>query len=56
MESSIFGSLRDFLQNKMRMSHVYQPIMIKKLLERGGCATVQEIATDLLEAYHRFFK
>jgi len=48
MELSIFGSLRDFLQNKMRMSHVYQPIMIKKLLERGGCATVQEIATELL--------
>jgi diadenosine tetraphosphate (Ap4A) HIT family hydrolase len=48
MESSTFTSLYDFLHNKMRMAHVYQPTMIKELLQRNGCATVKEIATQLL--------
>ena len=40
--------LRDFIQNRMRMSHIYQPVMIKALLENGGEATTEEIATSLL--------
>ncbi|PWG17797.1 hypothetical protein [Salibaculum griseiflavum] len=40
--------LQDFIQNKMRMSAVYQPAMIKALLARGGEATVEEIAQELL--------
>ena len=40
--------LRDFIQNRMRMSHIYQPVMIKTLLENGGAATTEEIATSLL--------
>ena len=40
--------LRDFIQNRMRMSHIYQPVMIKALLENGGAATTEEIATSLL--------
>lgn len=32
----------------MRMSHVYQPVMIRELLVRGGEASVEEIATALL--------
>ena len=30
------------------MSHIYQPVMIKALLENGGEATTEEIATSLL--------
>ena len=30
------------------MSHIYQPVMIKTLLENGGAATTEEIATSLL--------
>lgn len=29
-------SLIDFVRNKMRMSHVYQPVLIKSLLENKG--------------------
>ena len=35
-----FGHLRDFLQNRMCMSHIYQPVMVRELLARGGVATV----------------
>ena len=37
-----------FISKKMRMSHIYQPVMIKALLENGGAATTEEIATSLL--------
>jgi hypothetical protein len=33
---SSFTHLRDFLQKYMRMSHIYQPVTIKELLQRGG--------------------
>lgn len=32
----------------MRMSHIYQPVMLKELLKRNGQASVQEIAQALL--------
>jgi DNA-binding transcriptional ArsR family regulator len=32
----------------MRMSHIYQPVMLGVLLERGGSATIEEIAKALL--------
>lgn len=41
--------LKSFLQEKMRMSHIYQPVMIKKLLETGGQATDLDIANALLQ-------
>ena len=35
-----FLDLQDFIQNKMRMSHLYQPVMLITLLEHGGpCLT-----------------
>ena len=40
--------LRDFIQNRMRMSHIYQPVMIKALLANGGQAITEEIAKSLL--------
>src|SRR5262245_36120732 len=32
----------------MRMSHVYQPVMLRTLLDRGGRASREEIARALL--------
>lgn len=43
-----FETLEDFLRNRMRMAHIYQPVMIKALLEHGGTASVEDIARALL--------
>ena len=43
-----FKHLRDFIQNRMRMSHIYQPVMIRELLTRGGKATIRNIAAAFL--------
>ena len=40
--------LEDFIKNKMRMSHIYQPVMLKVLLENDGQASVEQIAKALL--------
>ena len=40
--------LKHIITKKMRMSHIYQPVMIKTLLQSGGEATTEEIATSLL--------
>ncbi len=47
-----FESLLNFIERDMRLSHVYQPVMIRLLLESGGEAHVEEIAKALL-AYDR---
>lgn len=44
-----FEKLRPYLIKNMRMSHVYQPIMIKHLLENNGRAKAEEIAIDLVQ-------
>ena len=36
--------LLDFIQNRMRMSHVYQPLLIRLLLESGSQGTVRQLA------------
>jgi hypothetical protein len=33
-----FDELSDFISQKMRMSHIYQPAMLMELLRRGGKA------------------
>jgi ATP adenylyltransferase len=43
-----YEALLDFIQNKMRMSHIYQPFLIKTLIEAGGSATVRQLAHSLL--------
>src|SRR5215475_5521260 len=48
MASPAFESLKDFLLSEMRMQHVYQPLMIRTLLERGGTASRRDIARALL--------
>ena len=42
------SQLEDFIRRKMRMSHIYQPVMLKTLLENGGEVTVEQIAKALL--------
>jgi ATP adenylyltransferase len=46
--SKKFEELNDFIRNKMRMSHVYQPVMLMELLEKGGSASTDDIAKALL--------
>jgi len=43
-----FEDLIDFLQNRMRMSHIYQPLLIKSLIEAGGSATIRQISNAFL--------
>jgi ATP adenylyltransferase len=43
-----FDSLSHFIATDMRMSHIYQPVMLSVLLSSGGRATVEEIASALL--------
>jgi len=44
-----FNELEDFLRYKMRMSHIYQPAMIKCLLEHEGSGSDIQIAKELLK-------
>lgn len=48
MSRSSFAALQDFITNRMRMSHIYQPLMLKTMLERGGSASIRDIATAFL--------
>ena len=43
-----FDDLLQFIERDMRMSHVYQPVMLRALLDRGGRASIEEIARSLL--------
>ena len=43
-----FKDLERFISTDMRMSHVYQPAMLKVLLINGGEAEVNQIAKHLL--------
>jgi ATP adenylyltransferase len=41
--------LKAFLTTRMRMSHLYQPVMLRRLLLNGGTASRREIAKDILD-------
>jgi len=43
-----FSELKSFIEKAMRMSHVYQPVMLMTLLKTGGRASVRDIATSIL--------
>jgi ATP adenylyltransferase len=60
---STFPELLDFIQNRMRMSHIYQPVILTTLIKGGGTASVEEIASQfaqrdqaLIEYYSRITK
>ena len=44
-----YSELQKFIQNKMRMSHVYQPVMLMTLLSNGGQTSTTEIAKAILD-------
>jgi ATP adenylyltransferase len=48
MPSNSFKTLRDFLATRMRMAHIYQPLMIRTLLTHGGKASIRQIASTFL--------
>ena len=43
-----FLKFKDFLENKMRMSHIYQPAFIKQLLVDDRVSTLEDIAKAFL--------
>ena len=43
-----FADLIDFIENRMKMSHIYQPLLLRILVEAGGTATVRQIALGFL--------
>jgi ATP adenylyltransferase len=43
-----FKRLQAYIREQMRMSHVYQPVMLQVLLEKGGSASTEEVAKALL--------
>jgi len=43
-----YRDCEDFIQNRMRMSHVYQPVMLMTLLKGGGKASTTAIAKTIL--------
>jgi len=43
-----FETLCDFIKTKMRMSHIYQPLLIKSLVECNGMATLRQLAFSFL--------
>lgn len=43
-----FEQLVDFLTRQMKMSHIYQPLLIRSLVDAGGSATLRQLATFFL--------
>lgn len=43
-----FKEPSDIIQNRLRMSHIYQPVMLATLLQNGGEATEEQIARAIL--------
>src|SRR5262245_32005572 len=46
--SAIFERLKTFLTQQMRMSHLYQPLMLRTLIDKGGFASMRDIASSFL--------
>ncbi len=44
-----YEELKKFISENMRMSHIYQPVMIKSLLINNGKLTDFQIAENLLK-------
>ena len=47
--SKIFISLKNFISKKMRMSHIYQPLMLIELIKGNGKSTGRKIAKSFLD-------
>jgi ATP adenylyltransferase len=44
-----FSELKEYLANKIKMSHIYQPVMIKELLSTDNQVPAEQIAKKFLE-------
>src|SRR3989339_562828 len=44
-----FTELKTFIIEKMKLSHLYQPLLIKELVENGGKATIRQLAVSFLK-------
>ena len=44
-----YEELLDFIQNRMRLSHIYQPVMLMTLLRSAGTCHERDIAKAILE-------
>ena len=54
-----YQSLEHFLRKKMRLTHIYQPIMIRTLLQNDDTASTEEIAREFLnhdESQLKYYK
>ena len=43
-----FSSLKHFITKRMRMSHIYQPVMLMTLLKEGGVSSIETLSKSLL--------
>jgi hypothetical protein len=43
-----FSEILDFLETKMSMSHIYQPLLIKTLVDAGGSVTIRQLSNAFL--------
>src|SRR5918993_1339300 len=43
-----YEQLADFVENRMRMSYVYQPVMLMTLLREGGKRSTEDLAKAIL--------
>ena len=46
--SNAYKMLKNFIRDEMRMSHIYQPVMLLKLFQNRGRAKIRDIAKSLL--------
>ena len=46
--SAKFDEIKDFLENRMRMTHIYQPVMLRQLLDNNGESKASEVAKAFL--------
>jgi len=46
--SSTYQRLREYIAERMRMSHIYQPLMLLELLGRSSPAPAQDVARRIL--------
>jgi len=44
-----YQDLYDFIDKRMRMTHIYQPLLIKTLIKNGGLSSVRKIALEFLK-------
>jgi len=44
-----FEELVEFIERRMRMSHIYQPLLIRTLVDTGGSATLRQAAMAFLD-------